>query len=381
MGRKAIVLAAGISAGIIVSAFGIGDNGQQNRPEVSMGFFYDRLSPYGEWFQRSDYGWCWHPYHVTVYWRPYTYGRWIYTDDYGWAWDSDWDWGWAPFHYGRWFEDDNYGWSWVPGYQWGPAWVAWRRGSGIVGWSALPPAAAWEPGVGLDFGKKKIDDMPWSRWVFVSDRNFDSPVLRKRLYSAPYNMDVLADTKDITRFDIDKGRIVDRGVPVTDIDKATGVVVRRYRVSDADTQGAMYLPGEEPDTIRFFRPRVMPGVEGLTPPGPYNFDRQYQAQIAEMRERQQAEMAQAQRRHTNLLSSGGANEALRERIRNRENQMRAEHQRQMHIMENRYRRQREGFGRMQGQGREHRMETGRPEGLAGREGGIEEHGGREGGRK
>ena len=29
--------------------------------EVSFDFFYDSLSPYGEWIQVGDYGLCWHP--------------------------------------------------------------------------------------------------------------------------------------------------------------------------------------------------------------------------------------------------------------------------------------------------------------------------------
>jgi hypothetical protein len=117
--------------------------------QEDIGFFYDQLAPYGEWFQLQSYGWVWTPHDVPDGWRPYTDGRWAYTD-YGWTWVSDWEWGWAPFHYGRWLFDPYYGWVWVPGREWAPAWVAWHYGSGWVGWAPLPPGVNWQIGVNID---------------------------------------------------------------------------------------------------------------------------------------------------------------------------------------------------------------------------------------
>ena len=93
-------------------------------------------------------------------WRPYfNEGHWVYTDE-GWSWQSDYPWGEYAFHYGRWFRDARYGWTWMPGYNYGPAWVSWRHaeGEGFCGWAPLPPAAIFEPGVGLMWdGRLAVD--------------------------------------------------------------------------------------------------------------------------------------------------------------------------------------------------------------------------------
>src|SRR5262249_41211053 len=109
--------------------------------EVSIGVFYDTLSPYGDWVYVGRYGRVWRPSPgvVGVGFRPYSSGgQWVYTD-YGWSFETDWDWGWAPFHYGRWLMDPVYGWVWVPGSTWAPAWVDWRFGEGFIGWAPLAP--------------------------------------------------------------------------------------------------------------------------------------------------------------------------------------------------------------------------------------------------
>ena len=99
---------------------------------VDVSYFYDELSPFGNWVDYGSYGWCWVPGEVASSWRPYTNGHWIYTD-YGWTWASYEPWGWATYHYGRWVFDPAYGWVWVPGTTWAPAWVAWREGDDCIG--------------------------------------------------------------------------------------------------------------------------------------------------------------------------------------------------------------------------------------------------------
>ena len=82
---------------------------------VSYSYFYDSLSPYGNWIQVDGYGLCWQPTVVVVNreWSPYgDHGHWVYSD-YGWYWVSDYSWGWAPFHYGRWFRHVRWGWCWA----------------------------------------------------------------------------------------------------------------------------------------------------------------------------------------------------------------------------------------------------------------------------
>ncbi len=102
--------------------------------------FQDALAPYGSWQNDDAYGEVWVPAAnvVGADFVPYgTGGHWV-RSEYGWTWASDWNWGWAPFHYGRWAMRAGR-WAWVPGTMWGPSWVAWRTGSGYVGWAPLPP--------------------------------------------------------------------------------------------------------------------------------------------------------------------------------------------------------------------------------------------------
>jgi len=126
--------------------------------------FRDTLAPYGTWVDDPAYGEVWVPSVAVVGqdFSPYaTNGDWVDTE-YGWTWDSGWAWGWAPFHYGRWTTIEGHGWGWVPGTIWGPAWVAWRAGSGCVGWAPLPPHGV---ALGSPLGRH-------SPWRFVGASSF-----------------------------------------------------------------------------------------------------------------------------------------------------------------------------------------------------------------
>ena len=107
---------------------------------VSFSYFYDNLSPYGDWIQTDDYGYVWQPTGVADDWSPYTDGYWAYTDG-GWTWVSYEDFGAITYHYGRWTRLEDTGWVWVPDTQWAPAWVSWRQDDDHVGWAPLPPEA------------------------------------------------------------------------------------------------------------------------------------------------------------------------------------------------------------------------------------------------
>src|ERR1700733_4745161 len=81
------------------------------RAAVSFDFFYDNLSPYGEWIDVGDYGMCWRPTNVDPDWAPYADGYWAYTDA-GWTWVSYEDFGGIVYHYGRWVRLEGDGWCW-----------------------------------------------------------------------------------------------------------------------------------------------------------------------------------------------------------------------------------------------------------------------------
>ena len=115
---------------------------------VPIDFFYDALSPYGDWISTPNYGYVWQPLVAQQPgWAPYADGSWAYTDA-GWTWISNEDFGWITYHYGRWIQMQQ-GWMWVPGNDWAPAWVSWRQTQGQIGWAPLPPEAAWYPGTGF----------------------------------------------------------------------------------------------------------------------------------------------------------------------------------------------------------------------------------------
>ncbi len=105
---------------------------------VGFDYFYDQLSPYGEWNYHPRWGDVWRPTRVGSDFRPYYRGYWVNTE-YGWTWESEEPWGDATSHYGRWVYDPYDGWLWVPGYTWAPAWVVWRGGGNNIGWFPMPP--------------------------------------------------------------------------------------------------------------------------------------------------------------------------------------------------------------------------------------------------
>ena len=125
---------------------------------ANVSYFYNSLSPYGNWVQVDGYGLCWQPTVAVVNssWRPYAdNGRWLWTDN-GWYWYSDYSWGWAPFHYGRWSSYPRMGWLWVPDTAWGPSWVSWRSTPSHCGWAPLPPEAIFVSGFGLTYHHSRV---------------------------------------------------------------------------------------------------------------------------------------------------------------------------------------------------------------------------------
>lgn len=185
----------------------------QAATEVSLNFFYDNLSPYGNWIDVADYGYCFQP-NITVTnsdWRPYSDGYWAYTD-VGWTWVSYEDFGWATYHYGRWANLADYGWVWVPGYEWGPAWVSWRTGGDYVGWAPLPPISGHiyegrviNGGVDFTFGIGPL------YYNFVDIRYIGEPVLRNRIIAPSRNVIVINQTVNVTNITYNNSTVYNYG--------------------------------------------------------------------------------------------------------------------------------------------------------------------------
>lgn len=221
--------------------------------QVDVSYFYENLSPYGEWFQEPSYGWCWTPYDLSADWRPYSDGHWEYTD-YGWAWAANEPWGWAPYHYGRWFFDDSYGWVWVPGTEWAPAWVAWRYGDDYVGWAPLPPNAGWDVSGGLRFADPGA--IRPNEWCFVPRRHVLDVNLYVQVTVVARNVTLLGRSRDATRFEIRDGRPANVGLDIAQVEGFVGRRVAPMKIFDvgAPTRGVARPPDKS--GVGYFRPRV-----------------------------------------------------------------------------------------------------------------------------
>jgi hypothetical protein len=165
--------------------------------EISFDFFYDNLSPYGEWSNVEGYGMVWHPSDVDEEWAPYTDGYWSYTDA-GWTWVSYEDWGGICYHYGRWVQVDDYGWCWVPDYEWGPAWVSWRKNDRYVGWAPLPPEAHWRHETGFGVWVDTHFDIGPLSFRFCNVEDFGAPVIRHVCLPRARNIVFINETVNIT---------------------------------------------------------------------------------------------------------------------------------------------------------------------------------------
>jgi hypothetical protein len=231
--------------------------------EIDVSYFYENLSPYGEWFQEPSYGWCWTPYDVQADWRPYSDGHWEYSD-YGWSWASNEPWGWASYHYGRWFFDDSYGWVWVPGTEWAPAWVAWRYGDDYVGWAPLPPTASWDVSVGLGFADAGV--IPSHEWCFVPRQHVLDTSLRIQVIIVARNVTLLQRSRDATRFEVRDGRPVNLGLDVAQVETFVGRRVPRVKITDVDTPARGNGRPVGNGGVGFFRPRVQPAPIAQSPP-------------------------------------------------------------------------------------------------------------------
>jgi hypothetical protein len=172
--------------------------------EVSFDYFYDSLSPYGEWADVGDYGPCWSPTNVDAEWSPYADGYWAYTDA-GWTWVSYEDYGGIVYHYGRWLQVAGGRWFWRPDYEWAPAWVSWRHSPEYIGWAPLPPEARWRPETGISVWVDSEYDLGPGYYHFCHPRDFGAPVLREVIIDRQENVTIIRGTVNITNITYNTG--------------------------------------------------------------------------------------------------------------------------------------------------------------------------------
>jgi hypothetical protein len=219
--------------------------GNQSSPAGEVGFFYQELSPYGDWIFTYEYGWTWLPRDVAFGWRPYTYGQWV-PSDYGWFWVSYEPFGWATYHFGRWAWHPRLGWIWVPGRTWGPAWVSWQSGNGYIGWAPLPPEVGFDVSVGLRLGGFDLRvGISADAYTFVEERNFLDRDPYRYAQPAARNVTIIQNTTNITNYTVIDNRVVNRGVDLERIERSTGRRVQQMHVRETETDKREQVRGDE----------------------------------------------------------------------------------------------------------------------------------------
>lgn len=233
-------------------------------PNGSYTYFYDSLSPYGNWINVDGYGPCWQPTVVAANpgWQPYCDGgQWAYTDC-GWCWVSDYSWGWAPFHYGRWFRNTRFGWCWAPDTVWGPAWVSWRYNGAYCGWAPLPPAACYRPGFGFTYWGASVGfnfafGLGPQSFVFVPLGNFHDRVLsRSRVDRREVDTIFRSTTVNNQLIRGPNNTLINRGVPVEQVAAATHTEIRAVHIrADAGSPAAAEF-GRDGRSLSLYRPSL-----------------------------------------------------------------------------------------------------------------------------
>lgn len=245
----------------------------EQAPNVSYSYFYDSLSPYGNWINISGYGPCWQPTVVVGNpgWQPYCdRGHWAYTDS-GWCWVSDYSWGWAPFHYGRWFHHNRWGWCWAPDTVWGPSWVSWRYNNDYCGWAPLPPAACYRPGFGFTYYGHGVGfnfgfGLAANRFVFVPVGHFhDRYPGRYRMPHREVPRIYGATTAHTQIIRGNNNTLINRGIPVDRVASASHTQIRPIRIH-ADTSNPR-APQFDRDSrsLSVYRPALPAPKPGANP--------------------------------------------------------------------------------------------------------------------
>jgi hypothetical protein len=263
--------------------------------EVTVNYFYDTLTPYGNWVDVDGYGRCWRP-SVEVYnsgWQPYSdHGHWVYTDR-GWYWSSDYSWGWAPFHYGRWFRDSHQGWCWSPDTVWGPSWVTWRYSDDYCGWAPLPPRAVYREGVGFFYNGLAVSvgfdfGLSWNCFAFVPIGHFCDPHPHRYRMAPAQVTQIYNRTTVINDFNVRDHNFVNRGIGPERITAVTRTPIHEVEIHETTTRvphGEQFSRDNRTLTINrpnFAGAPVEPLHQGIVPrplpgtpnPSQNNFQRQ-----------------------------------------------------------------------------------------------------------
>jgi hypothetical protein len=205
---------------------------------VTISFFFDELSPHGDWVSAENYGRCWHPRGLHRDWQPYLNGEWVYTD-WGWTWVSYDPWGGDTYHYGTWAFSRAYGWIWIPGTIWAPAWVTWYVGDDNIGWAPVPPSFS----IGASGYSGSPITVSRSSYVFVPATQFAGVNAGTVRVPVAQNVQLIARTKPVTRFALAGGVLTSSGPTIAHVERATQRKIARVGAGDARTKAVAFDAG------------------------------------------------------------------------------------------------------------------------------------------
>ncbi len=237
----------------------------QMNVQIGFDFFHNRLAHDGRWIQHPVWGDVWRPRPslAGADFQPYTNGYWQYTDEYGWYWVSNDPFDDVVYHYGRWVYDPQWQWLWVPGYTWAPAWVIWREGDDYTGWMPMPPDEEFASGggvrfgvniggIGIDFYNRRYGGRvdPDRFFVFVNNRHLVARDYRRFVVPRDRIKIVLGRTRPATKFEIVNNRVVNRGVDLRVVERATGRRIAPVSVKAVMKPNAVITTVDEGKQIR-----------------------------------------------------------------------------------------------------------------------------------
>ena len=244
---------------------------------VTVNYFNETLSPYGNWVLVPGYGRCWQPT-ACAYdpnWQPYCdRGHWVYTDC-GWYWSSEYAWG-ATFHYGRWFRDTNCGWCWYPDTVWAPSWVTWRYSDNYCGWAPLPPRTYCQSGVGIVYQSGNVSlglsfGLGASCYTFVPTRYFCDSHPRNYCASSGQVTQIYNNTTIINNIRVhgsgNNQIIINNGIPVQSVANANQSPINRRPVHELDPAFAHNRGYTSTSTPRFGQSPGNNSVNSPSQPG------------------------------------------------------------------------------------------------------------------
>ena len=198
---------------------------------VTVGGFYDELSPYGHWVYTDRWGEVWYPDSVDASWQPYSNGHWVWTD-YGWTWVSYDAWGGDPYHYGCWTYETSYGWLWVPGTVWAPSWVTWSYNDSYIGWAPLPPTFS----LGYSgYAGSPVVLAPTS-YVYVPSQQFVSTSVATVRVPMTQNASILPSSTSVTRLAVSGGVVRNTALAPAQVERISGKHIAPVPIANAKTQ-------------------------------------------------------------------------------------------------------------------------------------------------